>query len=53
LSSGQGLLGTALGAYNQNAQMSQQQMENWSNSILGMGTTTAAGAAEGFALGKI
>jgi hypothetical protein len=30
---------------------SQQQMENWSNSILGLGVTKAAGYAEGLALG--
>lgn len=41
LSSGSGLLGTALSGFNQQADMSQQQMENWSNSILG-GLTAGA-----------
>ena len=50
---GSSLLGTGLQATSQNAQYSQQQMQNWSNSILGLGTTTAAGAAEGFLLGKL
>jgi hypothetical protein len=35
-----------------NAQLAQQRMKNWLNSILGKGITTAAQAAEGFALGK-
>jgi len=53
LSSGSGLLTTALGGYKQQADMSQQQMENWSNSIAGLGITSAIGGAEGFALGKM
>lgn len=53
LNSGQGLLGTSLGALQQEAGMSQQQMENWSNSILGLGLTTGIGALEGFGLGKL
>ena len=52
-SSGTSLLGTGLGAYQQQADMSQTRMQNWANSIFGMGITGAAGAAEGFALGKI
>jgi len=39
LSQGQSAYGAQLGA-------SQQQMENWSNSILGMGVTSAAAAGE-------
>lgn len=53
LSSGQGLLGSALGAYGQQADMSQEQMKNWANSILGKGAsdviTTGLNAAEGAA----
>ncbi len=53
--SGAAQLGTAnLGMADTNLQaqekMSQDQMQNWANSILGMGTTEAAGAAEGAAL---
>ena len=51
LNSGQGLLGTALGGFNQQAGLSQQQMENWANSILGRGITGAAAAGESFGLG--
>jgi hypothetical protein len=51
LNSGQSLLGTALGGYNQQAAMSQQQMQNWANSILGKGISGAAAAGESFALG--
>ena len=51
MSSGQSLLGTSLNASQQQAQMSQQQMENWSNSIGGLATTSAIGHAEGFTLG--
>jgi len=51
LSSGSSLLGTALGGYNQQAAMSQQQMENWSNSILGKGITSGVSSAESAGLG--
>lgn len=51
LSSGQGLLGQSLGALNQEEAMSQQQMQNWANSILGKGISGAAGYGESFALG--
>ena len=44
LGQGQSALSAQLGA-------SQQQMENWSNSILGMGVTQGAGFAEKMALG--
>ena len=44
LSQGQSAYGAQLGA-------SQQQMENWANSILGRGITGAAAGAESFGLG--
>lgn len=53
LSSGQNLLGTSLGALNQQAQMSQQQMENWNNSIFGKGITSAIGSGEAAGLGAL
>ena len=53
LSSGQNLLGTALGGYQQQADMSQTQMENWANSIGGMGITSGISAGESFGLGKM
>ena len=40
-------------AYNQNEQFSQQRMENWSNSILGLGLTKGAGFLEGMGLSGI
>jgi hypothetical protein len=46
---GSNLLNTGLGAYNQQAQLSQQQMQNWSNSILGKGISGAVNYAESFA----
>lgn len=52
-STGSGLLGTGLSAYGQQADLSQQQIQNWANSILGLGVTKAAGYGEGFALSKI
>lgn len=51
LSSGSGLLGTALGGYNEQADMSQKQMENWANSILGKGITGAVQGAEALGMG--
>ena len=48
---GQNLLTTGLGALNQQAEMSQQRMQNWSDSIFGKGITTAAAAGEAYALG--
>ena len=35
-----------------NAKLAQQRMQNWQNSILGKGITTAASAAEGYELNK-
>lgn len=52
LSSGQNLLGTALGGYNQQANMSQMQMQNWQNSIFGKGITSAVQGAEAFGMGS-
>jgi hypothetical protein len=43
--------GTAATA--QEAQLSQQRMQNWLNSILGKGIGSAAGAAESYGLGKL
>lgn len=51
LSSGSSLLGTALSGYNAQAGLSQQQMENWANSILGKGITSAVSSAESAGLG--
>lgn len=53
MSSGQNLLTTALGGYSQQEAISQDQMNNWSNSLAGLGITKAAGAAETFGLGKL
>jgi hypothetical protein len=50
LSSGQNLLGTSLGALNQEANMSQLQMDNWQNSLFG-GALTGAAAVGMKALG--
>ncbi len=52
-SSGSGLLGQGASAYGSQVSASQQQMQNWANSILGMGTTSAAAAAESYGLGKL
>lgn len=52
-SSGSDLLSKGMEAFDEQTQLSQEQMQNWANSIFGMGLTTAAGAAEGFAMGKI
>lgn len=48
LSSGQSLLNTALGAYGQQADMSETQMKNWASSILGSATTGAVNYGESF-----
>jgi hypothetical protein len=50
---GSSLLSQGTAAYGDQLKASQIQMENWSNSILGMGLTQGAGFAEGFGLGKI
>ncbi len=49
-STGSSLLNTGLGAYGDQAKLSQQQMENWSNSLFGLGITKAAGFGEGLGL---
>ncbi len=51
-SAGSNLVNTGLGAYGQQEQASQEQMQNWSDSIFGKGITTAAAAGESFALGR-
>ncbi|CAM6006576.1 unnamed protein product [Sphagnum balticum] len=51
LSSGQSLLGTALGGYQENAALDHQRMENWANSILGRSITGGISAAETMGLG--
>lgn len=50
-STGSNLLSTGISAIGQQAQLSQVQLKNWENSILGRGLTTAAAAGEGLALG--
>lgn len=50
---GSSLLGTGLSAYGQNAQLSQERMANWANSILGKGITGAVQAGESFATGGL
>jgi hypothetical protein len=52
-SQGQGLLSQGTGAYQAQQAASQQQMENWSNSILGKGITSGVAAGESFGLGKL
>ncbi len=48
---GSNLLQQGMDAFGKQIDASQQQMENWNNSILGKGMTTAAAAGETFALG--
>jgi hypothetical protein len=48
---GGNLLNTSLSGYNQQLNASQQQMQNWQNSIFGKGISGAIGTAEGFGLG--
>ena len=48
---GSNLLNTSLTGYQQQLNASQQQMQNWQNSIFGKGITGAIGTAEGFGLG--
>jgi len=52
-SMGGNLLNTGLNAYTSQLGASQQQMANWSNSILGKGITGAAAAGESFATGGL
>lgn len=48
LNSGQSLLGTALGGLNQQADLSETQMKNWAQSILGSSITGAVNYGESF-----
>ena len=50
-SMGESSLNTGLSATMDQAKLAQQRMDNWSNSILGKGITTAVSAAETMALG--
>lgn len=52
-STGSGLLNTSLNATSLQNQTSQQQMQNWLNSILGQGISSGIGSLEGFGLGKL
>jgi hypothetical protein len=52
-SSGSSLMSQGMQAYGQQAQLSQEQMSNWSNSILGKGISGAAKAGESFAAGGL
>lgn len=45
---GTSLIGQGLGAYQQQAGVSQQQLENWKSSILGQGISGAVSYAESF-----
>ena len=49
MSSGQSLLGTSLGAYQQQEQMSQDQLSNWANSLFGGALTGGAAIGLGAA----
>jgi hypothetical protein len=46
-------MSTGLGALNQQGGEIEKRMQAWSDSILGLGVTKAAGAAEGMALGAL
>lgn len=50
-SAGGNLLNTGLSAYGQQEQASQEQMQNWSDSILGKGITSGVAAGESAGLG--
>jgi hypothetical protein len=53
LQAGQSLVDTGMQALNQQVQFSQDQMENWANSILGKGITSAISAGESYGMGKL
>jgi hypothetical protein len=53
LSTGSGLLGTGLQGYSDQINASQIQLQNWSDSILGLGVTKGAGYLESAALASI
>jgi len=48
---GKNLIDTGITALNQQVQFSQQQMENWGNSLFGLGMTKAVGAGMNFLTG--
>ena len=50
-SSGSSLLKQGIQATGQQAQLSQEQMQNWANSILGRGITSGISSAESFGVG--
>jgi len=50
---GTNMVSTGLSSYGMQQQASQEQMENWKNSLLGKGITTAASFAESYGLSKI
>jgi len=52
-STGSNELSTGLSATGQQAELSQERYQNWMDSILGKGVTTAAAAGEAYGLGKI
>ena len=52
-SMGNSLLNTGLQGYGEQADMSQQRMQNWMDSILGSGISGAISSAQGFGMGKL
>jgi hypothetical protein len=50
---GTSTLGQGMSALSTQSDLSQQQMENWSNSILGRGVTSGVSALESYGLGKM
>ncbi len=52
-STGGSLLSEGMNAYNKQTELSQQQIENWKNSILGQSISGAAKAGEAFATGGV
>jgi hypothetical protein len=52
-SSGSSLISQGMQGYNQQADMSQEQLENWSNSIFGQMAAQGSGFVEGMAEGGI
>lgn len=53
VSGGSGLLNQGMQAYRQQTDLSQMQIENWKNSILGSGISFGAGFLEGKGLSKM
>jgi hypothetical protein len=49
---GQGLIDTGLKSLGMQVDMSQQQMQNWEQSILGKGITSGIAAGESYGMGK-